>query len=165
MRAYFSILVIGALFSSCFPKGKNVNEFNFYLPESKLHFTTSKVASGRFYVIISKLGNVNHMSDNVDYIECKVEDQILVIALDPNDKNRIYFKYPYIKKINKKHLDLIEMSPDAFKKKFYHIGSGTSPDTLKSQYRQLLIAPMSYHIIFQRDSIVDHQEVLKNGDM
>lgn len=115
--------------------------------------------------MFSKTDSIIQLKDNIDYIRCDIKDEALVIILDPKNKNDIYFIYPYVKKINKKYFNLVEMNPDDFTEKFYHVGSRTNPDTLKMPYKELLIAPMSYLITLRRDSIFGHQIKLKRGNM
>lgn len=167
MRIIFLILTVGVLFSSCTTKDRNkgASDFSFYLPEAELYITTSKRVGGDFYLIFSKTDSVSVLSDSIDYIHCQVEDDALVIVLDPKNKNKIHFMYPYVKKINKKNLDIIELEPDDFTYKFYHPGVMTSPDTLRNPYKALFVAPMSYLITFQQDSIFGHQIRIKEGDM
>ena len=167
MRIIFLVLVFGMLVSSCKTKDRNnkISDFSFYLAEPDLYVTMSKRAGGKFYVMFSKTDSVSALADSVDYVECQTEDQTLVIVFDPNNRNDIYFKYPYVKKTHKKYFNLAEMAPDDFNKKFYNRGVITDPDTLKSQYKELLIMPMSYRIVFQRDSAFDNQETIKEGDV
>lgn len=167
MRFVFLILVAGILFSSCNTKEKNkdINDFSFYLPEPDLYVTTSKRVGGDFYVMFSKTDSVSALSDSVDYIHCQIEDATLVIVFDPNKKNDIHFMYPYVKETHKSNLNLIEMAPNKFTEKFYHTGIRTAPDTLKSPYKKLVVVPMSYLIILQRDSTFESQIRLKEGDM
>jgi hypothetical protein len=167
MRTIFFILIVSILFSSCDRKEekKKNNDFSFYLPDADLYITTSKRMGGDFYVMFSKTDSVSVLSENVDYILCRIEDYSLNIVFDPSNKKRIYFDYPYIKKIHKKYLDLIELEPEAFTNRFYHPGVTTTPDTLKNPYKVLFIAPKSYSIIFQKDSSFNSQKKLKKGNM
>ncbi len=167
MRIIFLILMVGMLFSSCNTKEKNkdINDFSFYLPEADLYITTSKRVGGTFYVMFSKTDSASVLSDSVDYIECQIEDQTLVVIFDPNNRNDIHFMYPYVKKTHEKNLNLIKMEPNEFTEKFYHLGIRTTPDTLKNPYKKLIIIPMSYLIILQRDSTFDSQVRMKEGNM
>jgi formamidopyrimidine-DNA glycosylase len=159
-------VLISALFLSCERKKKSINnDFSFYLPDAHLYFTTSKRMQGKFYVMMSKTNYPTQLSDSVDYIECQTEDGTLVIVFEPNNKNKVCFEYPWVKKVNQKHLQLIKMTPDDFTSKFYQQRVENEPDTLKSPYKELLIAPMSYHITFLRDSTFAHKRVIKDGDM
>jgi hypothetical protein len=164
MRIVF--LIVGLLFLSCSAQKENEDKnFSFYLPESGLYITTIKRVGGDFYVMFSKTDIVSELSDSVDYIQCEIEDYSLVIVSDPSNRNNIYYKYPYVKKENKRKLNLIKLPANEFNDKFYHPGFATSPDTLKSPFKVLFIAPMSYNITLQRDSIFGSQIRLKEGDM
>lgn len=167
MRIIFFILIVSIFFPSCIRKEekKKSNDFSFYLPDADLYITTSKRVGGDFYVMFSKTDSINQLSDSTDYIQCDIKDAALVIVFDPQNKNDIYFKYPYIKRVNKRYLNLIEMEPKYFNNRFYHLGIMTNPDTLKNPYKKLYIAPMSYNITLQRDSTVNSQIVLKEGNM
>lgn len=167
MRIIFLISIVFPFFSSCSvnEEKKGNNNFSFYLRDADLYMTTSKRAGGDFYVIFSRTDSVSQLSDSTDYIHCRVEDAILVIVFDPNNKNDIYLMYPYVKKINKKKLNLIELNPDDFNSRFYKPGVMTDPDTLKNPYKKLLIIPMSYDIIYQRDSTFESQINIRKGNM
>ncbi|MGJ1268059.1 hypothetical protein ACR78F_11825 [Sphingobacterium spiritivorum] len=167
MRIIFFILIIFSFFSSCIlsEKEKVNSDFSFYLPDANLYITTSKRLGGDFYVMFSKTDSISQLSDSTDYIKCDIKDEALVIILDPNNKNDLYFMYSSIKKINKKRFNLIELDSENFTNRFYYPGSMTNPDTLKNPYKKLLIAPKSYNIIFQRDSSFNSQIIIKNGNM
>ncbi|WP_156305455.1 hypothetical protein [Sphingobacterium endophyticum] len=167
MRIIFLFLTASLILLSCNTKKENKgkNDFSFYLQEADLYITTSKRVGGLFYVMFSKTYGVSELSDSVDYIQCDVEDASLEILFDPDNKNEFFLKYPFIRKINQKKLSLIELYPDEFNRIFYHPGVTTTPDTLKNPYKVVFIAPMSYNIIFQRDSTFNSQVVLKEGDM
>lgn len=168
MRAIFFILIVSFFFLSCNRKEerKKSNDFSFYLPDADLYITTSKrVGSGDFYVMFSIGDSISQLSDSTDYIKCDIRDAALVVVIDPHNKNDLYFMYPYTRKVNKKHLNLVELDPDDFTNRFYHLGMRTNPDTLKNPYKKLLIAPKSYNIIFQRDSSFDSQITIKHGNM
>ncbi len=167
MRIIFLILIVFTVFSSCsLNEEKKVNnDFSFYLRDADLYMTTSKREGGDFYVMFSRTDSVSELSDSTDYIHCRVEDANLVIVFDPNNKKDIYLMYPYVEKINKKKLNLIELNPDDFTAKFYHPGLMTYPDTLKNPYKELCIAPMSYGIIYQRDSTFESQIDIREGNI
>lgn len=167
MRTFFFILIVSVFFASCERKveEKKSNDFSFYLPDEDLYITTSNREGGHFYIMFSKTDSVSVLSENVDYILCQIEDYSLNIAFDPSNKKMIYFEYPYIKKVHKKYLNLIELEPKDFTNRFYHPGLRTNPDTLKNPYKVLFIAPKSHNIIFQRDSSFDSQITIKNGNM
>lgn len=167
MRIISIILLISLLLFSCnnTKDNKDRSDFYFYLPEEDLHITTSKREGGDFYVMFSKIQKVEELSDSVDYIHCQVEDYTFAIILDPIHKNDISFTYPYVKKIQKRELNITEMESDEFNSTYYREGYRTAPDTLKSPYKALYIIPTSYHIILQRDSIFDSQVILKKGNI
>lgn len=160
-------IIIGSFFSSCISskKEKKDIDFSFYLPDENLYVTTSKQSGGDFYVMFSKTDSISRITDSTDYIKCDIEDAVLVIVIDPNHKNDLHFMYPYIKKVNENHLNLVKLEPDDFTNRFYHQGTRTNPDTLRNPYKKLLIAPMSYNIVLQRDSTFDSQIRIKKGNM
>ncbi|SUJ00339.1 Uncharacterised protein [Sphingobacterium spiritivorum] len=64
---------------------------------------------GDFYVMFSKTDSISRLSDSTDYIKCDIEDVPLIIVFDPINKDNIYIKYPYVEKINKKILILLNL--------------------------------------------------------
>ncbi|VTP96473.1 hypothetical protein [Sphingobacterium daejeonense] len=107
--------------------------------------------------MFSKTDRISQLSDSTDYIKCDIRDAVLVIVIDPQNKNDLYFMYPHTRKVNKKHLNLVELDSDDFTNRFYHPGLETNPDTLKNPYKELLIAPKTYLITLRKDSIFGHQ--------
>ena len=167
MRTFFCVLIISVFFASCERKGerKKSNDFSFYLPDQDIYITTSKTVGGDFYIMFSKTDSISRVSDSTDYIKCDIEDVPLIIVFDPIDKDNIYFKYPYVEKINKRYLNIIEFKQNDFNNKFYHNGIGAAPDTLKNPYKKLYVIPTSYNITFQRDSSFNSQITIKDGNM
>jgi len=123
-------------------------------------------AGGLNHVTALKIGDtIPETLWNTPLQVVNIKDVPLIIVFDPIDKDNIYFKYPYVEKINKRNLNIIELKQNDFNNKFYHTGIGTAPDTLKNPYKKLYVIPTSYNITFQSDSSFNSQITIKDGNM